>query len=122
MTGFIGDVVTLWHKNPKADRIMELLEDFIFIDRYNKEWKAHKGSIIDGASIPKSLWTVMGSPFTGNYRRASVIHDTECKLRKRPCKDVHRVFYEMMLADHVPLPKAKLMFFAVNTFGPKWKT
>ena len=121
MSEFKGEVKTLWLKNPKADRKMQLLEDFSFIDSEGKTWTSVKGSIVDGASIPKYLWTIGGSPFSGNYRRASVIHDTECKLKERPHKDVHKVFYEMMLEDHVPKWKAKLMYNMVRTFGPKWK-
>ena len=34
-----------------------------------------KGFDFDGASIPKWLWSIYGSPLNGNYVVASLIHD-----------------------------------------------
>jgi hypothetical protein len=36
---------------------------------------APEGMITDGASIPRLFWRLIGSPFTGKYRRAAIIHD-----------------------------------------------
>jgi len=33
------------------------------------------GSQSDGASIPKLLWRVVGSPLTGPYRNQAILHD-----------------------------------------------
>lgn len=33
---------------------------------------------MDGTSIPRALWTLVGSPFTGDYRRAAIVHDKAC--------------------------------------------
>ena len=33
---------------------------------------------MDGASIPRALWTLVGSPYRGDYRRASIVHDQAC--------------------------------------------
>jgi hypothetical protein len=76
---------------------MLLIEDFAFVDPHGTNWKAPAGD--DGASIPRFLWTTVGSTFTGDYRRASVLHDVECVIRKRPHKSVHRMFYDAMLCD-----------------------
>ena len=54
---------------------MELLEDFWYEDPKGKRWNTPKGSTINGATIPKALWSIVGPPFVGKYRRASVIHD-----------------------------------------------
>jgi len=40
---------------------------------------APQGMITDGASIPRYFWRVIGSPFTGKYRRAAVFHDAAYK-------------------------------------------
>jgi hypothetical protein len=88
---FEGKVKTEWIE---ADRKMQLLEDFGYVDGKGERWPAPKGSIIDGASIPQVLWTVAGSPYTGEYRNASVVHDVACVKRDRPWQDVHRMFYE----------------------------
>jgi hypothetical protein len=57
---------------------MKLLGDFHFNDSDGRRWRAPTGSQIDGASIPRALWTLVGSPYTGNYRRASIVHDVAC--------------------------------------------
>lgn len=117
---FIGEVVTKWLHTPGEDRKMLLIEDFAFVDPNGTTWNAPAGNEIDGASIPRFLWATVGSPFTGDYRRASVLHDVECVIRKRPHKSVHRMFYDAMLCDGVALVRAKYMYQAVRTFGPKW--
>src|SRR2546430_15714606 len=57
---------------------MRLLVDFSFTDPAGKKWVTPKDYIVDGASIPQALWTTVGSPYTGNYRRASIVHDKAC--------------------------------------------
>jgi hypothetical protein len=114
---FVGTVKTEWIKpNPK----MKLLDDFAYIDAKGMKWPAPKGSIIDGASIPQVLWSVVGSPYTGEHRNASVVHDVACVTRDRSWQDVHRMFYEACRAGGVGEQKAKMMYSAVYHFGPKW--
>ena len=117
---FNGRVVTEWLKDTKDHRLMRLEENFTYIDDNNIEWVARKGNLTDGASIPKYLWSIMGAPLAGKYRRAAVIHDVFCKNRSRTYGAVHAVFYEAMLADGVGKIKAKIMYWAVRNFGPKW--
>lgn len=101
-------------------RMMRLLETVRFTDSKGVVWVAQEQALIDGASIPKFFWRVIGSPFIGYYRRPSVIHDVYCVNQMRPAQDVHDCFYEMMIADGVPAVRAKTMFEAVDKFGPRW--
>jgi hypothetical protein len=117
---FIGEVETRWLHHDGADRDMELLSDFAFVDPKGVRWDAPKGWKINGASIPPQLWSVVGSPFVGDYRRASVVHDVHCALQERPHKQVHRMFYDAMICDGVSTLRAKYMYQAVRLFGPKW--
>ena len=87
---FVGTVKSEW---VESDRKMKLLEDFIYIDPSGDQWEAPKESIIDGASIPRLLWTMVGSPFAGDYRNASVVHDVACDQKSAPWKNVHRMFF-----------------------------
>ena len=66
---FEGDVVTKWITD---DLEMELVTDFNYIDPSGKRWTAPTGSIINGASIPSMFWSVIGGPFEGRFRKASV--------------------------------------------------
>ena len=78
------------------DRRMKILHDFSFTDPRSRVWEAPAGSVVDGASIPRALWTVVGSPYTGDYRRASIVHDVACdeaggNTKKRRAAD--RMFF-----------------------------
>lgn len=120
MGHFVGRVLTEWVKDNKDYRLMRLEEPFKYIDNNGVEWIAPKGSITDGASIPKAFWSVMGAPLSGKYRRAAVIHDVYCKNQSVPHEQVHKVFHEAMLTDGVGKRLAGIMYFAVKHFGPKW--
>ena len=115
---FYGNVVTKWLNG--QPRKMKLTEDFTFIDGKGKRWVAPKDSTIDGASIPRFLWVITGSPFIGLYRNASVIHDVYCVTKSEPHKAVHKMFYNAMIASGVSKFKAKKMYLAVKMGGPKW--
>lgn len=101
---------------------MVLLQPFEFIDPKGNHWLAPKGSVVDGASIPQFAWSVIGGPFEGLYRSASVIHDVACDKKSKPWNLVHEVFYQAMIASGVNLTKAKIMYAAVYHFGPRWVT
>lgn len=99
---FAGRVVTEWLPD---GRRMRLIEDFAYFDDAGRRWRAPKGSIVDGASIPRIAWSFIGGPFEGPYREASVIHDVACSAKLAPWLLVHEVFYTAMLASKVPIPK-----------------
>ncbi len=115
---FIGRVVAEWGAD---GRTMTLMEPFAYIDPTNHRWEAPSGSKIDGASIPQIAWSLIGGPFEGKYRAASVIHDVACAEKTRYWRDVHRAFYTGMLASGVDVTKAKIMYAAVYHFGPRWE-
>jgi hypothetical protein len=98
----------------------KLLEDFTFTDKDNYKWLAPKDFVTDGASIPPIFWPLIGSPFTGPYVKAAIIHDAYCFLKSREWQKVHRTFYDAMIASGTPPIQAKIMYYAVYRFGPKW--
>ncbi len=101
-------------------RKMRLLEDITYTDPNGMNWLAREGDVVDGASIPGWLWSVVGSPFAGKYRDASVIHDVACQERTRTWEVVHLSFYYAMRASGVPEKNARVMYAAVYHFGPRW--
>lgn len=102
-------------------RNARVVEEFSFTDAAGLRWVVPKGTVVDGASIPQPFWTLIGGPWEGAYRDASIIHDYYCDRRSRTWKSVHRVFYEGMSARNVDPLKAKLMYYAVYRFGPRWE-
>jgi hypothetical protein len=115
---FVGELV-LRDIDPKG-RNFELEQPFGYIDPSGTRWQAEKGLVTDGASIPWPLWSIIGGPFEGEYRRAAIIHDFYCDRKYRSWKRTHRVFYDAMITGGVSLIKAKLMYYAVWRFGPRW--
>jgi hypothetical protein len=114
---FIGKVQTEWLDD---GRRMRLLSRFSYVDPDERQWHAPAKWIVDGASIPQAGWSIIGGPFEGRYRAASVIHDVACVQKERPWEAVHQAFYYAMLASGVEVTTAKLMFAAVYHGGPRW--
>lgn len=103
-------------------RHMQLKRPFGYVDAGDREWPVPSETIVDGASIPRVFWSLIGGPLEGLYRNASIVHDHHCVVRANPWRDVHRMFYEAMLCSGVPGIKARVMFYAVYRFGPRWET
>ncbi len=99
----------------------KLESDFRFVDPNGLLWETPSGTEVDGASIPQPFWSLIGGPFEGEYIKASVIHDRYCTTKSRTTHDTHRNFYYGMRANGVPQWKAKLMYWVVDAFGPKWE-
>ena len=118
---FIGRVIVEWLNEEGADRDMRLVEDFGYRDPSGRIWSVPAGAVVDGASIPLSLYSLIGPPFVGDYRRATVIHDYYCTQELGDWRDVHRVFFEASRTGGVPLLRAKLMYAAVQGWGPRWE-
>lgn len=115
---FEGEVVASWDDN---GRHMTLREGFAYVDPQNRRWVAPAGTVVDGASIPRGFWTVIGGPFEGRYRNASVVHDIGCDEMRESWEDVHRMFYDACRCGGVDETQAKMMYYAVYHFGPRWE-
>ena len=114
---FVGVVQTQWDVD---GRRMKLLKTFKYIDPAGGEWTAEEGEMVDGASIPRFAWSIIGGPLEDKYRTASVLHDVACREHKRPWESVHLMFYNAMRAAGVGPTKARVMYAAVYHFGPRW--
>lgn len=99
------------------DRAMRLLEEFRYEDPDGTIWDAPEGYDVDGASIPQALWTVVGSPYTGEYRRASIVHDNACDAAgddagRRRAAD--RMFYHACRAGGCGIRRATVLYIGVR--------
>src|SRR5207244_3970627 len=102
-------------------RHMTLLSELRYIDPDGVVWIAPTGSVVDGASIPRVLWSFMGGPFDGKYRNASVLHDVAYDQKTRPWKEADRMFYNAMRCSGVSPTEAKTMYYALYRHGRHWK-
>ena len=111
---FSGNPKTEWLSEAGEDRNMCLLETFWYIDPDGRRWEAPKGATTNGASIPRTLWSSLGSPYTGNYRRASIIHDIAIRSPFRLRVDADTMFYFACLAGGCMPMEAKLLYAGVR--------
>ena len=114
---FTGVPVAQW--NPDG-RSMTLLREFRYTDPNGTVWVAPAGSVVDGASIPRTLWSFMGGPFEGKYRYASVLHDVAYTIQNRPPRECDRMFYNAMRCSGVGPIEAKTMYYSLLRFGWHW--
>jgi len=115
---YSGDPILKW--NPDG-RTMTVMAELSYTDPQGIIWDAPAGSVTDGASIPRYLWSVMGGPFEGKYRNASVLHDVAYEKHNRPWWDCDRMFYNAMRCSGVSAAEAKTMYYALYKFGHHWK-
>jgi hypothetical protein len=115
---YSGYVEARWEND---GRTMTLLSELRYTDPEGKVWIAPAGSVVDGASIPRSLWSLMGGPFEGRYRNASVLHDVSYDQKTRPWSECDRMFYNAMRCSGVGGVEAGTMYYALRKFGHHWK-
>lgn len=115
---FEGSFVFEWLIEPSnKHRQMRVTAPVKYVDANGKSWDVPVGAIIDGASIPRPLWTFSGSPFVGNYRRASVIHDYFCESQTTGAEEIHRMFRDAMIVDGIGTIEAAIKHAAVVAYG-----
>ena len=111
---YSGSPVTRWENDGRS---MTLLSELRYTDPKGVVWIAPAGAKVDGASIPRSLWTFMGGPFEGKYRNASVLHDVAYDQHTRTWQECDRMFYNAMRCSGVSAVEAKTMFYSLYRFG-----
>ena len=77
----------------------------------------YEGFIFDGASVPRVLWNIIGSPFTGKYTLASLIHDALYRSESLKRKECDEIFLEIMKKSNVNYIKRYAMYYGVRASG-----
>jgi hypothetical protein len=112
---FSGNPKTEWLVDSNGnDRDMMMLEDFSYTDPEGRLWPALRGSIVNGASIPRPLWSTVGSPYTEDYRRASIVHDIACDTPGVPRKEADVMFYYACRAGGCSAGQARILYAGVR--------
>lgn len=79
--------------------------------------QVNPGFDFDGASIPRALWSVVGSPMTDGYQRAGCLHDALYASEYFAREVCDKLFLEAMKSDGVSYIKRTAMYNAVRMFG-----
>ncbi len=115
---YSGSIETRWENDGLT---MVLLNELRYTDPYGDVWIAPAGSKVNGASIPRAFWTMIGGPFDGKYRNASVLHDVAYEQQTRPWQEVDRMFYNAMRCSGVGAITAKTMYYTLVRHGRHWQ-
>ena len=115
---FSGQVETRWESDGVT---MVLLNELRYTDPYGHVWIAPAGSRVDGASIPRPFWSIIGGPFEGKYRNASVLHDVAYDEQKVSPAEADLMFYNAMRCAGVGATTAKTMYYVLLRHGRHWK-
>ncbi len=107
----------------------QLARQIFFVDGQGKRWAAPQGVRTDGASIPTIFVPIIGSKTNQSYLNAAVVHDAYCGrgneeinlFQSEPWEEVHKMFYQAMVAGGTHPIKAKIMYAAVYLGGPRWQ-
>lgn len=112
---FSGNPKTEWLIDAAgADRDMKVIEDFWYLDPNDRKWLAPAKSTINGASIPRPLWSMVGSPYTDDYRRASIVHDVACNDPTVARKDADVMFFHACRAGGCSPLQARWLYAGVR--------
>jgi len=94
----------------------EMLKPFQYNSKKYGVIKIPVGFLVNGASFPKAVYSIMGSPWGGKFAKPSVIHDF-LYFKKTNRKRSDLVFLEGMKVCKVPYWKRKVMYYALRLFG-----
>ena len=119
---FIGELILEANPADPSGRTKVVADDLYFVDPAGLVWRADKGDVTDGASIPAILQPFIGQAFDRAFLSAAVIHDRyTIKIhRVRSWQATALMFYQALVVRGVDAIKAKTMYYAVYTFGPHW--
>ena len=106
---------------PLAGSDYELAQDFYFLATIERVWDVvihvMPGFRTDGASIPRLLWRIFGSPYDPDIFAAAIAHDALYRGEIVPRKDADAAFLRMMEESGVPKRKRRLVWRGVRWFG-----
>lgn len=111
---FSGNPRTEWLSDLDDERDMRVIEPFWYLDPDGRRWDVAAGTIINGASIPRTLWSSVGSPYTGRYRRAALVHDAAVGREGVLRPEADTMFHFACLCGGCSVLQAKLLYAGVR--------
>lgn len=94
-----------------------LIRPFVYNSEMLGEIEVPVGFVSDGASIPRMAWPFVGSPWSGRYAEAAVIHDYLYDEQDYERVDCDKTFLEAMEVLKVPRWKRRTIYRSVRMFG-----
>jgi len=109
---------------PTDNGLYKLYSDFEYTcPKYNVSVYVEAPFIFDGASIPKPLWSIIGSPFLPRYIGPALVHDNLYRYaRDKYGKIVNRrlsdkVFAHALKLNEVRRKKRFILYYGLRNLG-----
>ena len=99
-----------------ADGRIELLED-MQVDYAGCLIEVPSGFTCDGSSIPRIMWRVCGAPRTPGNLKPGIFHDYMYAVNMFDRDQCDLLYYKALRSCGKSFLIAKLMYYAVRTFG-----
>ena len=105
---------------PLAGTDYVLAEDYYFpatVGGWDVTVHVMPGFRTDGASIPRLLWPLFGSPYDPDIIADAIAHDALYRGEIVPRKDADRIFSDMMEKSGIKRWKRRRIWLGVRLFG-----
>ncbi len=117
---FQGRVVVEWLDDPFVPT-MRLIEPFAYQQASGEAWKVPQGHVIKGRGMPPLFRHLIGQPFYGGFRKASIIYDHATQEMRQPWDHAQRMFLEASMVEGVHESEAKAMYLLLRAQGSRWE-
>jgi len=117
---FEGRVVVEWLDDPFVPT-MRLLEPFAYHQPRGKVWKVPQGHVVKGRGMPPLFRHLIGQPFYGGFRKASIVYDHATQEMKEPWDKAQLMFLDASMAEGVNESEAKAMYLLLRAQGSRWE-
>lgn len=105
---------------PQPDDQWSFAEDLVWVQDNGLTLTVPAGTAMNGASIPRAFWGLIGHPLETEFVYPAGLHDWECQTRRTPSPIVHQRFREALRAEGVGTIRRAAMYRAVRLFGPRF--
>jgi hypothetical protein len=99
---------------------IRLKEELLFRQTGGETWVVPANAIVDGRSMPKLFFSLIGHPFTSGFLKTAIIYDYAVKAKVRRWTDAQRMFVEGVVVEGVPTIEAKAMYMLLHATGSRW--
>ena len=83
---FQGRIIVEWLDDPFVPT-MRLVEPFSFRQPDGKRWTVSGGYVMKGTGFPPLFRDLFGQPFSGNFRKPSIVYDYVTQKMTEPWDD-----------------------------------
>ena len=97
-----------------------ILNELQYTDKRGRTWTVPKGTVFDGAAIPRMVWSLVGGPLESDYKLPAIFLDYYANTRAASVEDTYNMFCDALTDAGVSAAKTALLCNAVRTLGPRW--